>query len=212
MAILSILIIIPISYFLLFSGGDKFWIVPLIFSFISLIISLYPLFSSIKTAREQNVSLSIGEYFSGLKGVEFSNEPFTTHTFARVDGKDLMLDYYAPQVVNENNGAAVIVVHGGSWNARSRNDFPQWNSWLASEGFAVFDIDYRLAPQPNYLTATGDVKCAVGWIKDHAAEFNISPERLALFGRSAGAHLALLAAYSAGDSRLSTSCPENNQN
>ena len=211
-AILSLLIIILSICVLIFGGGDKLWFVSLIFSVISLIISLYPFFSSIKTAKDQNVSLSIGEYFSGLKGDDFSNEPFTTHTFARVDGKDLMLDFFAPQVKNENAGAAVIVVHGGGWNARTRNDFPQWNRWLASNGYAVFDIDYRLAPQPNYLTATGDVKCAIVWIKEHAAEFNISPDRIALFGRSAGGHLALLAAYSAGDSRLSPSCAANNQN
>ena len=79
------------------------------------------------------------------------------------------------------------------------------DGWRAN-GYAVFDIDYRLAPQPNYLTATGDVKCAVLWVKQHAAEFQISPDRIALVGRSAGGHLALLAAYSAGDKRLPPSC------
>jgi acetyl esterase/lipase len=73
----------------------------------------------------------------------------------------------------------------------------------------VFDIDYRLAPQPNYSTATGDVKCAVLWVKKHAVEFKISTERIAVLGRSAGAHLALLAAYSAGDARLPSTCSEN---
>lgn len=210
-AILSFLIIALSICVLIFGGGNKLWLVTLFFSIISLVISLYPFFSSIKAANNQNVALSMGAYFSGLKGDGFSNEPFTTHTFARIDGKDLQLDVYAPQVENGNSGATVIVVHGGGWNARTRNDFPQWNRWLAANGFTVFDIDYRLAPQPNYLTATADVKCAVLWIKEHAAKFNISPERIALFGRSAGAHLSLLAAYSAGDSRLSPSCPANNQ-
>jgi acetyl esterase/lipase len=77
---------------------------------------------------------------------------------------------------------------------------------LAENGYTVFDIDYRIAPQPNYLTATGDVKCAVQWIKRHAAQFEIAPGSIVLFGRSAGAHLALLAAYSAGDARIPSSC------
>ncbi|CAN5385066.1 hypothetical protein BH10ACI1_BH10ACI1_31200 [soil metagenome] len=210
-AIISLLIIVFCIFSLIFSG-EKFWIYSLILSLASLIISLYPFFSSIETAKEQNILLSFGEYFSGLNFTNNSDKTFTTHTFTKVDGKDLQLDYYAPQKENENTGAAIIVIHGGGWNSRTRNDFPQWNRWLAANGFAVFDIDYRIAPQPNYLTATGDVKCAVLWIKAHAAEFNISPERIALLGRSAGAHLALLAAYSAGDTRLApTSCESNNQ-
>jgi len=43
-------------------------------------------------------------------------------------------------------------------------------------------------------------------VKEHAAEFKISPERIALLGHSAGAHLALLAAYSAADARLPATC------
>jgi acetyl esterase/lipase len=195
-----------------FFGGDgKLWIFSLIFASAALIISLYPLFSVLSLANEQNVSLSISEYFSALKGDNSSAENFTTHPFANVDGKVLQFDFYAPQVENENNGASVIVIHGGSWNAGERNDFSNWNRWLAKNGFAVFDIDYRLAPQPNYLTATADVKCAVLYLKENSEQFNISPDRIALFGRSAGAHLALLAAYSADNSKLPPSCPANKQ-
>ena len=121
----------------------------------------------------------------------------------------MQFDIYKPSTKNENNGAAIVVIHGGSWNGGNRERFSEWNKWLAANGYTVFDIDYRLAPQPNYLSATGDVKCSVVWLKEHAAEFNISPDRIALFGRSAGAHLALLAAYSADDSRLPPSCANN---
>jgi acetyl esterase/lipase len=116
------------------------------------------------------------------------------------------MDVYLPTNAAAN-GAGVIVVHGGSWNGGARNDFPQWNRLLAAHGYTVFDIDYRLAPQPNYLSAAGDVKCAVRWVKNHAAEFKVAPKRIAVLGRSAGAHLVLLAAYSADDARLpATSC------
>ncbi len=208
LAIISLLAII-LSVYILFSGDGKLPIFTLIISFAALIISLYPFFSVLSLAKEQNVSLSFGKYFSGLSGD--TSAEFTTQIFANVDGKDLQFDLYKPQIENENKGAAVIVIHGGSWNAGNRNDFPNWNKWLAENGFTVFDIDYRLAPQPNYLNATGDVKCAILFIKEHAAEFNISPERIALFGRSAGAHLALLAAYSANDSRIPPDCDANDK-
>lgn len=192
-------------FILIYGSGGKLSAVSLVFSAAALVISLYPPISVLSLANKEDVSLSIGEYFSGLKA-DNPNGDFTTHTFAAVDGKELKFDVYAPTIKNANNGAAVVVIHGGSWNAGSRNDFPKWNGWLAAEGFTVFDIDYRLAPQPNYESATGDVKCAVLRIKENAAKFNISPERIAVFGRSAGAHLALLAAYSVDDSRLPPSC------
>ncbi len=195
----------------LFNRDGNLWLASLTIGGIALIISLYPLFSVISTAREQNVSLSLGRYFNGLwKGNNSSKDDtknFTTYTFAQASGKDLQLDVYSPTQNTVNNGASLIVVHGGSWSAGERSDFPQWNQMFAAQGFTVFDVDYRLA-QPNYLTANGDVKCAVKRIKENAGKFKISPDRIALLGRSAGGHLALLAAYSAGDARLPASCSE----
>jgi acetyl esterase/lipase len=194
-------------------GTGKITLAALVISIAAFAISLYPLLSVLALAREQKTALSLTEYFKGLQSENLSGkEQFTTRTFANPNGQELQFDFYAPLAVNENNGAAVVVIHGGSWSGGVRNDFPQWNRWLAATGFAVFDIDYRLAPQPNYLSATGDVKCAVRFIKTHAAEFGIAPDRIALFGRSAGAHLALLAAYSANDSRLPPSCPGVEEN
>jgi acetyl esterase/lipase len=195
----------------LFAGKGKLRLASLIIGSIAFIISLYPLLSIVSPAREQNVSLSPKRYFNGLwhENNSSKSQPknFTTYTFASLDGKDLQSDVYLPTENTANNGASVIVIHGGSWSGGVRSDFPQWNRLLAAQGFTVFDIDYRLA-QPNYLTATGDVKCAVRWIKENAEKFKVSPDRIALLGRSAGAHLALLGAYSAGDARIPASCSE----
>ncbi|MCA1623993.1 MAG: alpha/beta hydrolase [Acidobacteria bacterium] len=193
--------------------NGKLWIASLVMGGVAFVIALFPLASVINLAGEDDVSLSTKNYFAGLNIFsEKKTNNFTTYTFAQADGKDLQLDVYLPAENKINNGASVIVVHGGSWGAGKRSDFPHWNNWLAAQGFTVFDVDYRLTPQPNYLTATGDVKCAVCWIKQHASEFKISPERIVLLGRSAGGHLALLAAYTADDQRLPSSCAEKGQN
>lgn len=186
-------------------GGGRIKFASVILGAIAITLSLYPFFSAFSAARKHGVSLSLRQYVFGARTAENAGD-VKTFAFANIDGKALNLDVYSPPESVSKNGASVVVVHGGGWSAGVRSDFPQWNEWLAAQGFTVFDIDYRLAPQPNYLTATGDVKCAVGWVKHSAEKFGISPDKIVLLGRSAGAHLALLAAYSANDARIPSSC------
>jgi acetyl esterase/lipase len=183
-------------------------IIAVIIGAIAFLISLYPFLTTLAVAREKNVSLSFGQYFSGLTNGK-SNHQFKTYVFKTGGESELKMDVYTPPENVVVNGASVIVIHGGSWNAGERNDFPQWNAWLAENGLTVFDIDYTLAPQPNDKTSIGDVKCAIIQIKRRSAEFNISPDKVTLLGRSAGAHLALIAAYSANDARLPPTCTGN---
>jgi acetyl esterase/lipase len=150
--------------------------------------------------------LSLRQYFFGLGKYPGANVERTSETFANVEGQTLKLDVYLSRIGQEKLSPAIIVVHGGSWSAGERGDYPQWNEWLARQGFAVFDIDYRLAPQPNWRTATGDVKCAIAWVKANASRYEVDAARIALLGRSAGGHLALLAAYSTNDVALAPSC------
>ena len=118
----------------------------------------------------------------------------------------LLLDAYLPTGSDGKPGSfggsdggvpAIVVVHGGAWSGGRRSEAPDWNHWLTEQGFAVFDVDYRIQPQPNWQTATGDVRAAVSAIRRDAARYGIDPNRIALLGRSAGGHLALLAAYAA---------------
>ena len=182
------------------------------FGFAAVAISLYPLASAFSAQRQSGSvsnSLSLTEYFSGFWKTSAKSE-FTTKVYANIDDKDLKLDIYSPPAGVEKKDAGVIVVHGGSWSGGERSDFPEWNRWLAENGYTVFDIDYRLA-QPNWQTATGDVKCAVNWVRQNAGQFDISPQKIALFGRSAGGHLALLVAYAEDNSELPPSCASANR-
>ena len=180
------------NYF--FYKNGTFLLAAIIVGGIAFLISLYPLFTSISVARENGVSLSISQYFSAVTGNKSNANQFETRVFAQ----ELKVDIYLPKDKMLRQGASLIVVHGGSWSGGERNDFPQWNQWFADNGFAVFDIDYSLV-QPNYASAIGDVKSAVKWVKNHAAEFEISPDKIVLLGRSAGGHLALISAYSANN-------------
>lgn len=96
-------------------------------------------------------------------------------------------------------------VHGGGFNIGDRGAVPLWHKWLNDRGYAVFSIDYRLAPPARWDQAPGDVKCAIGWVKAQAARYHVDPSRIMVAGGSAGGNLALLGAYA--DDRIKPSCP-----
>jgi acetyl esterase/lipase len=165
--------------------------------------SLVPAAQAWRVASTEGVSLSLPGYFTGPA---FAGEhPPETVTYARPVGEELRADVWRPPEGGATTAAggsggrpAVIVVHGGGWRSGGRGDFPLWNAWFVSKGYVVFDIDYRLSPPPTWREAPADVGCAVGWVKENAARYDVNPQRVVLMGRSAGAHLALLTAYTHG--------------
>ena len=115
--------------------------------------------------------------------------------YAQAGGISLQLDASLPAEGDEPV-PAVIVVHGGAWVAgdRRRTAAPLLQP-LADAGFAWFSISYRLAKGPlDFGAAVGDVEAAIRFVRGHAEEYRIDPERIYLVGESAGGHLAAMAA------------------
>jgi acetyl esterase/lipase len=88
---------------------------------------------------------------------------------------------------------AVILVHGGGWKSGYRSEFAPMAVRLAQQGFAALAISYRLSGEARYPAAVQDVQDAVRWVRAHAEELHIDPQRIALAGGSAGGQLASLA-------------------
>ncbi len=80
----------------------------------------------------------------------------------------------------------IIVIHGGGWSAGSKEDHDDltWN--LAGRGFVAATINYRLAPAHLFPAQIEDAKCAVRFLRAHAADYGIDPERIGAVGFSAG--------------------------
>ncbi|WP_412543879.1 alpha/beta hydrolase [Longispora sp. K20-0274] len=116
----------------------------------------------------------------------------------------MKLDVKLPDRAPAGTRPAVVWVHGGGWNLGDRGEAPMWHRWLNDRGYAVFAIDYRLAPPARWDQAPGDVRCAVGWVKAHAERYQVDPGRVMLIGGSAGGNLALMGAYA--DERVKPSC------
>lgn len=104
----------------------------------------------------------------------------------------LSADLYVPNAPGLYAG--VVVVHGGGWNGRDRSDMDSISKQLAERGYVVANIDYRLAPQFRHPAQVDDVRAAVTYLRMHAAELKLDPQRIGGWGYSAGAHLLTLAA------------------
>jgi acetyl esterase/lipase len=106
---------------------------------------------------------------------------------------------------------ALIAVHGGGWQQGARSAFQHWGSHLASRGYALFSISYRLAKRGHktYPHAVQDVLAAVQFVRGNADEFSVDPDRIGLIGASAGAHLAALAALGGKQAPFAGAYPQN---
>jgi len=89
---------------------------------------------------------------------------------------------------------AVVLIHGGGFVFGAPGDMLGNARPFVDSGFVTFSVGYRLfdeaAGENQFPTALDDVQLAVRWIRAHAAEFNIDPDRIAAIGPSTGGHLA----------------------
>ncbi|NNH71525.1 alpha/beta hydrolase [Nocardia uniformis] len=171
---------------------------------VGIVAAFVPVVASWREAQRHGATLSIGDYLSGGSNTG-KPDPRLAVGYHTIEGEELLLDVKLPISESAALRPAVVWVHGGGWTEGGREDAPKWHRWLNDKGYAVFSIDYRLSPPPRWDQAPGDVKCAVGWLKQHAADYLVDPSRVMLAGGSAGGNLALLGAYS--DERVPASCP-----
>lgn len=95
--------------------------------------------------------------------------------------------------VSQHPLSVIVWLHGGAWLMGDRTGAPKLERHFAREGFAMVSIDYRLSGEAVFPAPLHDVRAAIRWVRTHAAEYNFDPERIGLWGSSAGGHLAALA-------------------
>jgi acetyl esterase/lipase len=113
--------------------------------------------------------------------------------FAQPQGVPLTMNSYRPAAPGRY--PAIVTLYGGAWQRGKPAQDAAFNRYIAAQGYAVWAIDYRHAPQHRFPAQIEDVKTALTFIQQHAAEYDTDMSRVALMGRSAGAQLAMLAAY-----------------
>lgn len=118
---------------------------------------------------------------------------YKTFTYAMYADTNLTLDYYPAAVKGKR--PCVMVIHGGSWSSGDSKQLPELNTVLSQAGYQVVSINYRLSPKWRSPAPLQDAAAALTYLNIHADELQIDTSKMVLLGRSAGAQIALLAAY-----------------
>jgi acetyl esterase/lipase len=119
-------------------------------------------------------------------------------TYARVGDRVLCCDVFLPEP-GPVPAPAAILLHGGGWRGGSRTSMHSRARALAEHGIAAIAAEYRLTDEARWPAHIQDVKACLRWLRSSATSLGIDPDRIALVGFSAGAHLALLAAGTPGN-------------
>jgi len=114
------------------------------------------------------------------------------------------LDLYLPEK-REGEGLlpVIVFVHGGGWQGGDKNGGgAKVAPYVATGKFAGASIAYRLSSEAQWPSQIHDCKAAIRWLKAHAKEYQLDPERIAVWGTSAGGHLVAMLGVSDGVKEL----------
>lgn len=121
-----------------------------------------------------------------------------TPDVAYMAGARHTLDIYQPKQATSGLRPVIIDIYGGGLYFGDKSSFKLQNSLkLTKAGFVVVSPDYSLIWQQPFPTQIHEIKAVIRWVRAHAAEYQIDPQRIILSGESSGAHLAVLTAVTA---------------
>jgi len=140
----------------------------------------------------EETRFSFFKMFTGVKSVAYKNI-----TYIKYADTSMTMDFYPAQ--RPGKQPCIIMVHGGSWAGGDSQQLPELNSYLAARGYNIASINYRMAPKWQTPAPVEDIQALMAYCRVHADELHIDTSQFVLIGRSAGAQIALLAAYTLHD-------------
>lgn len=121
------------------------------------------------------------------------DEGVKEHVYKTAGGVDLKLYVFEPQDHKPSDKRpAIVFFFGGGWANGSPQQFEPQCRYLASRGMVAIAADYRVASrhQVKAVDCVRDAKSAIRWVRAHAAELGVDPDRIVAAGGSAGGHIA----------------------
>jgi acetyl esterase/lipase len=122
-------------------------------------------------------------------------EPNKKLLYKVINGDSLYLHVFEPKTQIEPT-AAIVFFFGGGWAVGNPNQFYQQSEYLASRGILAISAEYRIKKKHGTtpFDCVEDGKSAIRWVREHARELNIDPDKIVASGGSAGGHIAICTA------------------
>jgi len=103
------------------------------------------------------------------------------------------LDLYLPKDRRSDKIPAIVFIHGGGWQQGNKSDGPgQVVPFVRTGQYVGISIGYRLSGEATWPAQIHDCKAAIRWVRANADKYGIAPQRIGVWGRSAGGHLVLM--------------------
>ena len=153
------------------------------------------------------VICGLGQVLPALAAEEESFTRTTDVIYARKFGTALTFDVFRPK--EKANGAAVIWTVSGGWFSSHEAINADFLKELLSRGYTVFAVVHGSQPKYTIPEAIADMNLAVRFIRAHAADYSIDPNRIGISGGSAGGHLSLMQGMAGDEGDPSAKDPIN---
>jgi acetyl esterase/lipase len=115
-------------------------------------------------------------------------------TYCSPDGIPQQMNVFYPKQLSDKLLPVTVYIHGGGWTSGDKGsgagsvDMKE----LLARGYLVVSLDYRLAPKYKWPAQITDVKCAIRHLRANAATYKLDPNRIGVWGGSAGGHLVAM--------------------
>jgi acetyl esterase/lipase len=134
--------------------------------------------------------------------VSLAEGTLTGVTYCRIGGVADLMDVSLPSATHRRPLPVAVHIHGGGWTGGRRSTgwiFAALKPELLARGYLVVSLDYRLAPAYRFPSQVEDVKCAIRHLRAQAERYGLDPDRIGVWGGSAGAQLVGLLGTTSAD-------------
>lgn len=122
--------------------------------------------------------------------------------YGAVGDRKLVLDIVRPKPEPKDPMPVVVFIHGGGWAGGNKQHGLPFLVPLAEKGYFCVSVGYRLTGEAPWPAQIHDCKAAIRWLRANAQKYHLNPDKIGVWGASAGAHLALLVGFTSDQAEL----------